>query len=41
MLILVPMLRPDGYRISDESAQLVEWSDVKRCQAYLLFYEAL
>jgi len=29
------------YRISDESVQLVEWSDVKRCQAYLLFYEAL
>lgn len=28
------------YRISDEHVQLVEWRDVKRCQAYLLFYEA-
>jgi hypothetical protein len=29
------------YRISDESVQVVEWSEVKQCQAYLLFYEAL
>ena len=27
--------------ISDDTVRSCDWSDVRRCQAYMLFYEAL